>query len=168
MLAETDGERMDIVRTISGFTALATWGLSASHVERARYARLMLAFLAAIIPTVASLIVAGALLIGYTHKRRDVRKYAIIQAWYQQKKDSMPQMPDSSHFDKYIAQLDVERKRRLESAGLDTDYGTHTRVGRMIQPQVPQGSDVWQQWLLLGGAVIGVALISIDFALSGQ
>lgn len=119
----------------------------------------MLAFLAAVVPILASIYAGGSYLLEATRLSHDARVYVRVKAWYDTQHaqlDGQPDAPDKA------AALKERRDKMLTLSGVDPSYGTLGRAGKLTEPIPPRRVDLRRQWALLLGAIVGVILLAVD------
>jgi hypothetical protein len=125
----------------------------------------MLAYLAAIVPIIASIYAAGSLLVEQTRRSHEARAYARIDAFIKARRAELEDERQGLHvleFNRRSMQLNERRGILLEASGIDPTTGTHGHVNRILAPTAFPGSEVRRQWVLLLGSIAGVSLLALD------
>lgn len=123
-----------------------------------------LAFLAAIIPIVASLYATGSLLLEHARAAHDARAYARISQRFGDEMDKLNGLDSQT----YIRGAEDARDRRnklMEANGLDPRIGTAAHFNASQSPTAPNRLELRRQWALLIGSVVGIVLLAVDAGL---
>lgn len=123
----------------------------------------MLAYLAAIVPIVASLYVCLSALSEYARRDHDARAFARLEQW---QTAEVSKLWDAGLPDEEIAarrnRIGERKRMLLEYNGVDPDVGTRSMFSRMADPTPAPREDVRRQWVLLLGSAAGVVLLALD------
>lgn len=123
----------------------------------------MLAYLAAIVPIVASLYVCLSALGEYARQDHAARVFARLERW---QSAEVGKLYDAGLSDQEItvrrSRIGDRRRMLLELNGVDPDAGTVAIFNRMADPRPAPRSDVRRQWVLLIGSTAGVILLAVD------
>lgn len=125
----------------------------------------MLAFMAAVVPIVASLYATGSLILEHSRAAHTARSYARISERYG---DEMEKLNGLSTLD-YNQGAEEARSRRIklmEANGLDPSIGTASHFNASQSPSAPKDVELRRQWALLLGSVVGIVLLAVDAGLS--
>jgi hypothetical protein len=125
----------------------------------------MLAYLAAIVPIVASIYAAGSLLVEHAQRSHDARSYdridALIRAQQRALEAERPTL-EVHVFNRRSVQILERRALLLRLSGLDAATGTWGAVRRIGAPEGFSTTEVRRQWALLLGSIAGIALLAFD------
>lgn len=119
----------------------------------------MLSFWAAVVPILASLYAGGSFLIEAARLGHEVRVFRRIDAWYRAEHAALD---GRVHASRLASELLARRNLLLECNGVDPTYGTYTRAEMLTGPLPMRPLELRRQWVLLGGAVVGVVLLGMD------
>lgn len=123
----------------------------------------MLAYLAAIVPIVASLYVCLSALGEYARQDHAARVFERLEEW---KSSETGKLYDAGLSDEEIVarqhRISERRRMLLEYNGVDPDAGAAGMFNRMADPRPAPRADVRRQWVLLIGSAAGVVLLALD------
>lgn len=123
----------------------------------------MLAYIAAIVPIVASLYVCLSALTEYARQDHAARVYTRVDRW---QSAETGKILDADLSDEEIAalqnRLNERRAMLLAHNGVDPTRGTWDMFDRMSDPAPARRVDVRRQWVLLWGSAIGVLALAVD------
>jgi len=126
---------------------------------------LMLAVLAAIVPIVASLYVAGSMLSEYAHRDYINRVVERISLRESAERKQIPFPEFSREHVRKSQEIHERRRMLLRANGIDPDSLGRAKLDSQVMPPIPSRVERRRQWVLLLGSAIGVVLLAIDLAL---
>lgn len=119
---------------------------------------------AALVPILASLAVAVWMLISHARQRRKV--WAFEEAWAQYRRDEAE--IDLAGAERAIRQQKAENVARrqafLKKHGIDPIAGSRDAMDKPGAPVPPSPVPLWQEGILMLGAVVGAVLVAIEVA----
>lgn len=120
----------------------------------------MLAILAALVPVLASLYVAGCTMrdhFAQAHKARAAeRVWAQFNAARAEIADSDPKLGEK------VSALTDTRMKLLEANGVDPMVGTVKALNASVMPASPPLVELRRQWILLLASVASLILLAVD------
>lgn len=125
----------------------------------------MLAFLAAVVPIVASIYAAGSLLGEQVQRADEARAYARVDGWYRAERRALEARRESLDvlvFNRLSNDLNERRGLLLQANGINPATGTYGHMDRIMAPTAFPPTEVRRQWALLLGSIIGVILLAAD------
>ena len=128
----------------------------------------LLAFLAAVVPIVATLWVAVRALLRSRKSKKELKSRIEVERSEANRMSSYwrsyrPGDPSSESFNEFV------RKSRLERAGLepDPDPGLERAISLLIERPLSR-AQILDQWVLLGSSAAGVILLALSMLLSSR
>ncbi len=128
----------------------------------------LLAFLAAVVPIVATLWVAVRALLRSRKSKKELKSRIEVERSEANRMRSYwrgyrPGDPSSESFNEFV------RKNRLEEAGLepDPDPVLERAVSLLIERPLSR-AQILDQWVLLGSSAVGVILLALSMLLSSR
>lgn len=126
----------------------------------------MLAILAALVPVLASLWVAGGTLVDHARQAHEARVAARV--WGQYTRDVEAIADGTPNLGDRMRELTERRMRLLEASGLDPWVGTVRNLNESVMPKPPSVKELRRQWVLIIGAIAGVVLVAMQVALDAS